>query len=525
MTQPIGSPVRKLSVLLVMPTVTLMVMLFIPGCQRISPGESATTAAPAAPLSADAAAAPASVRTARGDLGAPEGEPIKAILTSPPQVPPATNRKRPAKVIVELEVRELEKEISEGVRYTFWTFGGTVPGSFIRVRQGDTVEFHLKNHPDSKMPHNIDLHGVTGPGGGATSSFTAPGHRSQFTFKALNAGLYVYHCATAPVGMHVANGMYGLILIEPPEGLTAVDREYYVMQGDFYTTGKYREKGLQPFSMDKAIDERPTYVLFNGSETALTGDRALKAKVGEHVRLFVGNGGPNLVSSFHVIGEIFDKVWFEGGTRFQENVQTTLVPAGGAAIAEFQLEVPGSYILVDHSIFRAFNKGALAILKVDGPPNLSIYSGKEIDSVYLGDRVGDMSSIGQAARASASGTLTREDQIKAGATLFNGTCSVCHQANGEGLVNVFPPLAKSDWLAADIKRGIDAVLSGVSGPIKVNGQDYNSVMPPMNQLTDDEVANLLTYVANSWGNPGGQVSQVDVALSRKKQAVSKPAHE
>jgi nitrite reductase (NO-forming) len=171
--------------------------------------------------------------SAKGDFGPPEGEPIKAVLTSPPQVPPPTGRSAPAKVIVELEVVEKEMAISEGATYIFWTFGGTVPGSFIRVRQGDTVEFHLMNAPDSKMPHNIDLHGVTGPGGGASSSFTAPGHRTRFTFKALNAGLYVYHCATAPVGMHVANGMYGLILVEPPEGLPAVDREYYVMQGDF----------------------------------------------------------------------------------------------------------------------------------------------------------------------------------------------------------------------------------------------------------------------------------------------------
>src|SRR5215467_10331947 len=148
--------------------------------------------------------------TARGDLGPPQGEPIHAQLSSPPEVPPPIHRNHPAKVIIELEVREVPKEISEGVTYTFWTFGGTVPGSFIRVRQGDTVEFHLKNHPDNKMPHNIDLHGVTGPGGGAASSFTAPGHESQFTFKALNQGIYVYHCATAPVGMHVGNGMYGL---------------------------------------------------------------------------------------------------------------------------------------------------------------------------------------------------------------------------------------------------------------------------------------------------------------------------
>ena len=160
------------------------------------------------------------------------------------------------------------------------------------------------------------------------------------------------------------------------------------MQGDFYTAGKYREKGLQPFDMQKAIDERPTYVLFNGAEGALVGDKALKAKIGEQVRLYIGNGGPNLVSSFHVIGEIFDKVWFEGGTRFQENVQTTMMPAGGSAIVEFHAEVPGSYVLVDHSLFRAFNKGALGMLKIDGPENKLVYSGKEVDSVYLGDYAG-----------------------------------------------------------------------------------------------------------------------------------------
>ncbi len=456
--------------------------------------------------------------SAKGDFGPPQGEPIKAVLTSPPHVPPPTRRSYPAKVIVELEVRELEKEISEGVKYTFWTFGGTVPGSFIRVRQGDTVEFHLKNHPGSKMPHNIDLHGVTGPGGGAASSFTAPGHESQFTFKALNEGLYVYHCATAPVGMHVANGMYGLILIEPPGGLKPVDHEYYVMQGDFYTVGKYREKGHQAFDMQKAIDENPTYVLFNGSEGALVGDNALSAKTGETVRLFVGNGGPNLVSSFHVIGEIFDKVWFEGGTRFQENVQTTLIPAGGAAIADFRVEVPGSYVLVDHSIFRAFNKGALAILKANGEERKDIYSGKEVDAVYLGDKAAPGGAVTAATESMRRGALTLDEQIKAGEALFAGTCSVCHQSNGAGLPNVFPPLAKSDYLLKDKQRAIGVVLHGLQGPVTVNGQSFNSVMPPMTQLNDDEVANILTYVLNSWGNKGGAVSAAEVERVRAKGA-------
>lgn len=451
--------------------------------------------------------------TAR-DLAPPVGDPIIAELTKPPHVPAPIDRDYPAKLVVNLEVRELEMQIAEGVTYTFWTFGGTVPGRFIRIRQGDTVEFHLANHPDSKMPHNIDLHAVTGPGGGATSSFTAPGHESQFTFKALNAGLYVYHCATAPVGMHVANGMYGLILVEPPEGLPPVDREYYVMQGDFYTVGKYREKGLQPFDMQKAIEENATYVLFNGSEGALVGANALTAKTGEKIRLFVGNGGPNLVSSFHMIGEIFDKVYYEGGRRYQEDVQTTLIPAGGAVVVEFEVQVPGTYIAVDHSIFRAFNKGALGMLKVEGKENHDIYTGKEVDSVYLSDKAANIAAVGKATERWKKGDITLEQQIKAGEVLFNGTCSVCHQNNGQGLANVFPPLAQSDFLNGNPNRAIEAVLNGIQGPITVNGEQYNSVMPPMSQLNDDEIANILTYVLNSWKNKGGSISAELVAQTR-----------
>ncbi len=332
---------------------------------------------------------------ASGDQGPPQGPPVEAVLTHAPQVPPATGRRAPARVQVELEVKELSLPISEGATYTFWTFGGEVPGKFIRVRQGDTVEFTLKNAPDSKMPHNIDLHAVTGPGGGAEATFVAPGMTATFNFKALNPGLYIYHCAAAPVGLHVANGMYGMILVEPPEGLPPVDREYYVMQGDFYTQGKYRDPGEQVFDFEKALDERPTYVLFNGAEGALTGDRALTAKVGEKVRLFVGNGGPNLVSSFHVIGEIFDRVYSEGGSTVQHDVATTLIPAGGAAIVEFTAEVPGTYNLVDHSIFRAFNKGAVAQLKVSGPENESLFS------------KGHLPAAGEQARAGSAGVPPR----------------------------------------------------------------------------------------------------------------------
>jgi nitrite reductase (NO-forming) len=448
-----------------------------------------------------------------------QATPIKAVLTSPPHVPPPIQRNYAAKVIVELEVRELQRPLAEGVTYTFWTFGGTVPGSFIRVRQGDTVEFHLRNHPTSKMPHSIDLHAATGPGGGAASSLTAPGHESVFTFKALNQGLYIYHCASAPVGMHIANGMYGLILIEPPQGMPSVDREYYVVQGDFYTAGKYREKGPQAFDMQKAIDEHPTYVLFNGSEGSLTADKALTANVGEKVRLYVGNGGPNLVSSFHLIGEIFDKVHYEGGTQYQSNVQTTIIPAGGAAIVEFVTDVPGTYVLVDHAIFRAFNKGALGMMKVDGAQNKAIYSGKQQDNVYLVDTA---SARPNAVASQPLGTrsLTREQQVNAGRALYNDTCSVCHQQNGAGVPDVFPPLARSDFLRADRERLIGVALNGLTGAVTVNGRQYTSVMPPLAQLQNDEIANILTYVLNSWGNPGGRIVALEVQAVRA--ATSRP---
>lgn len=432
--------------------------------------------------------------------------------TFAPEVPPPISRKTPARVQVEVETREVTQRLADGVEYTFWTFGGKVPGPFIRIRQGDYVDFTLHNHPSSKMPHNIDLHAVTGQGGGAEGSFTAPGHSSTFSFRALNAGLYVYHCATAPVGMHIANGMYGLILVEPEEGLPKVDKEFYILQSEFYTKGKYGARGLQPFDMEKAIAEKPDYVVFNGSVGALVGDNALKAAVGEKVRLFVGNGGPNLISSFHVIGEIFDHVYQEGGTLVsQKNVQTTLVPAGGSAIVDFKLDSPGSFILVDHSIFRTFNKGALAILKVPGEHMPEIYSGKTMDSVYLPEGGAIQNLPNEKAPEFTAKTFAQ--RMEAGKAVYAQNCAACHQANGEGVPNVFPPLAKSDWLMKDKKRSIEVVLKGKQGEIVVNGSKYNGVMP-MLSLSDEDAANVLTYIRNSWGNKDGEVTPQEVKKER-----------
>lgn len=430
----------------------------------------------------------------------------RAVLTSPPEVPPPITRSHNTKVIVHLEVLEKKMKIADGVDYTFWTFGGTVPGSFIRIKEGDQVEFHLKNNPGNKMPHNIDLHAVSGQGGGAAASLTAPGHESIFSFKALNHGLYVYHCATAPVGMHIANGMYGLILVEPKGGLPKVDREYYVMQGDFYTKGANGKQGYQPFDMEKAIDERPTYVLFNGSIGSMTGEKSLKSKVGETVRLFVGNGGPNLVSSFHVIGEIFDKVYVEGGNTINTNVQTTLIPAGGSAIVEFKVDVPGSYILVDHSIFRTFNKGSLGILKAEGPEDKTIYSGKIADNVYLPEG-GTPQTITDKEEVTTAKTV--EDRIKMGRVVYTQNCAACHQPDGKGIPSAFPPLAGSDFLNKDMKRAIGIVKGGLTGQVTVNGATFNGVMPSLG-LSDADIANVLTFVYSSWGNSKKVVMPADV---------------
>jgi nitrite reductase (NO-forming) len=300
---------------------------------------------------------------------------IEAQLTTLPEVPAPIRRKEPARVLVKLEAKEYVGPLADGVQYQFWSFNGTVPGPMIRVRVGDTVELHLKNHTDSTFPHNIDLHAVNGPGGGAGSTLAIPGKEEQFAFKALNPGLYIYHCASPVpnIPAHIANGMYGIILVEPVEGLPPVDREYAVLQSEFFTMPG-TDKDVLILSMEKGLAEHPDYVVFNGKVGALMGEGQLEAKAGETVRLFFGNIGPNSASSFHIIGEIFDKVYVEGtiGGTINKNIQTTLIPSAGSAIIEMKMDVPGAYLLVDHSIFRVA-KGAIGILSVEGEENKNIF--------------------------------------------------------------------------------------------------------------------------------------------------------
>jgi len=302
---------------------------------------------------------------------------LPSVSLDPAEIPAAASAEDGQKIRIDLETVELESRLADGASYTYWTFNKVVPGPFLRIQVGDQVEVYLKNAADSTTTHSVDFHAVTGPGGGAASTQSAPGEETSFTFTALNPGLYVYHCATPMVAHHIANGMYGLILVEPEGGLPPVDREYYVMQGEMYTHQDFGSSGALEFSEERLLDEQPEYFVFNGSVGALTSEHTMTARVGETVRIYFGVGGPNKTSSFHVIGEIFDRVYSEGSLTSEplRDVQTTLVPAGGATVVEFKVDVPGRYILVDHSLSR-MERGLAGYLVVEGEENPEIFHGE-----------------------------------------------------------------------------------------------------------------------------------------------------
>ena len=322
------------------------------------------------------------------DVGQPHEEMpgVADIVRAPTDLPAPIGVREPQRLKLELETVEVTGQLDDGTAYRYWTFNRQVPGPFVRVRVGDTVEVQLKNAEDSVMIHNVDFHAVTGPGGGAKATEAEPGQEKGFVFKALNPGLYVYHCATPMVAQHIANGMYGLILVEPAQGLPPVDREFYVMQGEIYTEEAFGTQGELTESYQKLIDERPEYYVFNGAVGALATQKPLKAKVGETVRIYFGVGGPNATSSFHVIGEIFDTVYNLASLTGAPltSVQTITVPPGGAAAVDLKLEVPGKFILVDHALSRA-ERGLVGILDVEGPENPEVFQSLSNEAASVSD--------------------------------------------------------------------------------------------------------------------------------------------
>ena len=433
-------------------------------------------------------------------------EPVEAQLAAAPFVPPPTGRRAPASVHVRLEARETTREIAPGVTYPCWTFNGNVPGPMIRVFEGDTVVVDFANHPDNQRSYQVAFHAATGPMDDTVSADTAPGKVSRFSFEASHPGLYLYQAGGSLKAEAVANGMYGLMLVEPSYGFRQADREYSLVQGEFYTSGARDEKGPQSFSPEKAMDERPDHVVFNGTREALYGEGALLANVGERVRLYVGNAGPNLTAAFHLEGKVMDFLYYEGGTALNTDVPTTRIPPGGTVIVELDLTVPGEYEIVDQALFRSTYKGASGLLRVRGE---ELAGRVGIRALGVGDYTPPPDPVATGGETTAM-TPALEEKIAAGKEVFGRTCIACHQANGQGLPFVYPPLAESDYLIADLDRAILGIIKGQSGEMIVKGKKYNMLMPPQ-MLGDEEIAQVLTFVLNSFGNPGGEIDVERVA--------------
>lgn len=314
-----------------------------------------------------------------------------AILTTAPDVPPQITRDHPVILHVPLTTDTKVNKINSQYKYEQWNFNGTVPGPFIRARVGDVVELSLTNHDETGNPHNIDCHAFLGPGGGSALTTAEEGETKNARFRLMTPGLYLYHCAAAPVPVHIANGMYGLMYVQAAEGdLPPVDHEYYVMQSEIYheppeVEDDGRRSSQVEFSYPSALREEANVVVFNGHEAALTRDKPLKARVGETVRIFFGNAGPNLTSSFHVIGSNFRKLYRDGDVVSPPGqfVQTTSVPPGGSTVVDMRMLVPGTYALVDHAIFR-LDKGAVGYLNVAGKPRADIYHSVENPAPCVG---------------------------------------------------------------------------------------------------------------------------------------------
>lgn len=301
------------------------------------------------------------------------GANLPQIALDPIAISAPIGSRAPKLVRVDLEAVEVEAQLAEGTSYTYYTFGGAVPGPFLRVKLGDTVEVHFKNRVGNSMMHSVDFHAATGFGGGGAVSQAMPGETKIFSFKAMAAGLFVYHCATPLAAQHITNGQYGLILVEPAGGLPKVDREFYVMQGELYTTAPNGTPGRQQLDSQKLLAENPEFFVFNGATNALTEQHPLKAKVGETIRIFFGVGGPNFISTFHVIGEIFDKVYDQASlTNPLTHIQSALTGPGSASIVELKLDYPGRFLLVDHALSRAA-KGLLGHLLVEGKADPTIF--------------------------------------------------------------------------------------------------------------------------------------------------------
>jgi len=299
-------------------------------------------------------------------------------LTVPPDVPPPIKRKYPVHIVADLVATDEIQQISQFHKYPYWTFNGSVPGPMMRARVGDVLELRVTNKDSSGMAHNIDCHAVSGPGGGAPATYVEQDETKAGTFRLLDPGVFLYHCAAAPVPAHIQNGMFGACVVEPEECLPPVDKEFYIVQHEVYAEESDDDPSMLEPDYESGLAETPMYILFNGKEGSLI-EKPLLTDQGDRVRLFVANAGPNLISSFHVIGVVFDTVYKEGDLQSPpaRGCGTCILPASGCTMIEFNTIVPGNYTILDHAIFR-IDKGCVGFLKVRGKPVPDIYDSLEL---------------------------------------------------------------------------------------------------------------------------------------------------
>lgn len=302
---------------------------------------------------------------------------VDRVAADPTDIPDPISRNRSVTHDITLESKDVISEIEPGVEFKYMTYGGQVPGPMIRVRQGDKVNLTFKNNSQNTLLHNVDFHAVYGTGGGAKATLCPPGKTQELHFKLMYPGAFIYHCAVPRLDEHIASGMYGMIVVEPHEGLPEVDHEFYLGQHETYTNKEAGEKGFHELNIDAMKSEDPTYVLLNGEKKALTEDRygAMKTEVGDSARIFMVTGGPNLASNFHAIGNVWTKAWREGAiaSEPEEYVQTCSVAPGSCGIFEMDFPVPEKSFLVDHALSRYNHKGMLGVIEVEGEEQPHIF--------------------------------------------------------------------------------------------------------------------------------------------------------
>jgi nitrite reductase (NO-forming) len=323
------------------------------GAGRAPASDRAAARSPARQAPPPDTTPPANVSHGEAPVGA-SGEPAPIEARLAPREPTRLHR-------VRFEVTHTTITIAPGVRYAAWTFGNRVPGPALRVAQGDTIDFTLVNR--ATMPHSLDFHAAEI----APDKYyrnLMPGDSIRYRFVARVPGAFLYHCGTAPVAMHLANGMYGALVVDPPTPQPTA-KEFVFVQSEFYLSANKDKDGAFQLDWNRMLHLAPDHVVFNGRASQYA-THPLEVAPGELIRMYVVNAGPNRISSFHVVGGIFERIYQDGAMTPLRGVQTLNVPVGGGAIFEVRLREPGDYPFVTHA-FADATKGAVGVLRAAEP--------------------------------------------------------------------------------------------------------------------------------------------------------------